>query len=299
MSIPVNVFFLGKGGVGKSTSSSLYSIDLADQGSKTLLVSMDPAHNLCDIFNRSFSDKPTRLNANLSIMELNQEKWISRYLRDIAKQIKQTYTYLTAFNLEHYFDVIRFSPGLEEYALILAFQQIRQSYADFDYLIFDMPPTALAVRFLCLPSLSLTWADKLRVLRQQIIEKRELITTIKLLGKERETDKVMNRIENQQASFNSLKELFESGQETKIKLVMNPDTLSSAESERIRDQLQEKGIRIDQIFMNKIQGNPSGTDPGTAYPGTSTVMIPWSQTPLNGIDELTAFLKKHPGLFIH
>jgi anion-transporting ArsA/GET3 family ATPase len=49
---PQLLFFIGKGGVGKSTTSALTSIYLASKPYKTLLVSMDPAHNQCDIFER-------------------------------------------------------------------------------------------------------------------------------------------------------------------------------------------------------------------------------------------------------
>lgn len=43
--------YIGKGGVGKSTSSSMEAIRFAkDKAKKVLLVSMDPAHNLHDLF---------------------------------------------------------------------------------------------------------------------------------------------------------------------------------------------------------------------------------------------------------
>ena len=146
-----NIFFLGKGGVGKSTSAALNSIFLAQKGFKVMIVSFDPAHNQSDIFEMNFSDEPTEISPNFSAIEIDQEKWIGAYLKDVHKQINQTYRYLTAFNLEKYFKVIKHSPGLEEYALILAFKHIRQKFSDYDYLVFDMPPTALSLRFLSLP----------------------------------------------------------------------------------------------------------------------------------------------------
>jgi len=123
MNRATNVFFMGKGGVGKSTSSALFSVFLAQKGFKALIVSLDPAHNQSDIFERSLSDKPIQITPNLSAIEIDQEFWIRQYLKDIHNQINRTYSYLTAFNLEKYFSVIKYSPGLEEYALILAFEK--------------------------------------------------------------------------------------------------------------------------------------------------------------------------------
>ena len=67
------LFFIGKGGVGKSTVSSLYGVSLAKLNN-VLLVSLDSAHNLSDIFEENFSDKPKIITRNLSVIEVNVNK---------------------------------------------------------------------------------------------------------------------------------------------------------------------------------------------------------------------------------
>jgi len=51
------LFFLGKGGTGKSTASALLSLVLIEKGKKVLLASFDDAHNQSDIFEVTLSDK--------------------------------------------------------------------------------------------------------------------------------------------------------------------------------------------------------------------------------------------------
>jgi arsenite-transporting ATPase len=288
---PTNLFFMGKGGVGKSTSAALTSVFLAQKGHRVLLVSLDPAHNQSDIFEKSLFDKPSEMMPGLLAAEIDQDAWIRTYLKDVHRQINKTYAYLTAFNLEKYFDVIKHSPGLEEYALILAFETIRKNYSHFDYLMFDMPPTALSLKFFSLPSLSLVWIEHLLALRREIIEKRELITKIKLLGKEFERDKVLNKIEEQRKQYQAFKEMFEDTDQTHVFLVLNPDKLSHAESLRILNDLKQINIRLYRTIYNKRPANKSCAQIDPAFAGIPMLNFPYSETPLIGIKSLQQFLK--------
>jgi len=288
-----NIFFMGKGGVGKSTSAALTSVSLAQKDFQVMIISFDPAHNQADIFEKRLSDKPRNLAPNLTAVEIDQDYWTQKYLGDVHNQINKTYSYLTAFNLDKYFSVIKHSPGLEEYAMIQAFQQIQKDFGKSDFLVFDMPPTALALKFFNLPKLSLIWIEHLLALRKEIIQKRDLITKIRLIKKEIERDKVLNKINALKSDYEALKGTLENRDQTQINLVLNPDKLSFAESIRILKGLQEINIQLKHIIYNKMAPDSSCAEIENIFADIPMLSFPYSETPLIGYANLERYLKKN------
>ncbi len=289
-----NIFFLGKGGVGKSTSSALTALHLAETGKTVQLVSLDPAHNQSDIFEKKFAEKAVKINTNLTVKEVDIDYWVKKYLSDIQFQVKRSYSYLTAFNLENYLDIIKYSPGIEEYALLMAYKNIRKKAKGVDYIIFDMPPTALTLKFLTLPHLSLIWLDNLLDLRNKIIEKRQIITKVKLGKKEIETDKIRNKLHEQIKDYREVKTIFEDKEKTFLNLVMNTDKLSFSESELIVDNLNKFNISIKNIFLNKYHDDFDISEIRNKYKQSGIQVLPASNKPLLGVAVLNDYLRALP-----
>lgn len=289
-----NIFFLGKGGVGKSTSSALTALHLSETGKTVQLVSLDPAHNQSDIFEKKFAEKAVKINENLTVKEVDIEFWVKKYLSDIQFQVKRSYSYLTAFNLENYLDIIKYSPGIEEYALLMAYKNIRKKAKNIDYIIFDMPPTALTLKFLTLPHLSLIWLDNLLDLRNKIIEKRQIITKVKLGKKEIETDKIRNKLNEQIKDYREVKTIFEDKGKTYLNLVMNTDKLSFSESELIVQNLSKFNISIKNIFLNKYHDSFDISEIRDKYKQADIQVFAASNKPLLGVSVLTDYLHSLP-----
>ncbi len=281
-------FFIGKGGVGKSTTSALTAIRLAMAGCRTLLVSMDPAHNQRDLFETDFSEKPRFVDSQLSVKEVDTDFWIARYLKETQKQIQRTYIYESAFNLQKHFKVIQFSPGLEEYALLLAFEDVLNGGAEMDAIVFDMAPTALTLRFFSLPRISLVWLKELLSLRKLICRKKEIISTIRLGKCSLGQDRVTTKIEALAERHTRLQRCF-TDQQTHVHLVMNADRLSLSEALRIRKRLNDLSIAIDHIVVNKVTVGDGAAALAGQIESKQVSFLPLADQVLVGLPSLQAY----------
>ncbi|WP_320040428.1 ArsA-related P-loop ATPase [uncultured Desulfobacter sp.] len=288
---PDVLFFLGKGGTGKSTCAALCAIDLAGAGFRVCLSSFDDAHNLCDIFQTTFSHAPKTILPGLEVIQVDKDREIASYLSGVTRKVKRNFTYLTAFNLGNYFDVLKLSPGMEAHALAACFTGLKKKYMGWDYLIIDMPPTALSLSFFNLPTLSLLWVNQLEKLRLEINKKKEIISKIKLVGKEITQDKVLARIMEIKSDHLDLKSFFE--HKAKCYAVHNTDALSLAETKRIFDQLSILGIKLAGLFCNHRTPDDmyqSAADP--ELPCRILMDLPYCAQPLVGLDTLTRFTRQ-------
>lgn len=251
-----NAFFLGKGGVGKTTTSAAFALSLARAGKKVLIASLDPAHNLGDVLGAALSDAPKALETGLSAMEVDLSYWVERYLEESRDELASTYSYNLALNLTSFFDIMKYSPGTEEYAVLWAIEHIRCNLSgDYDFVVYDTPPTALSLRFLAMPAISRMWISELGKLREKILEKRQTITRINPNSPvasscvDKDDDKVYGKLRSIRQRLDDLSSLF--GRESYMAVVLNPDFLSVSEALRIKDELDRIGVPLSAICLNK------------------------------------------------
>lgn len=289
-------FFIGKGGVGKSTVSSLSAIESAKKEKKTLLISMDPAHNQRDIFKMNFGQEPKKVDDFLDIIEIDEDYWIKKYLNQTEEDIKNTYSYESAFNLSNYFDVFQYSPGIEEYALLLGYENMIEEYKEYDYYLFDMPPTALTMKFFMLPFVSETWLKELLKLRNKILEKKEIITKVKFGEEEVERDKIKNKLTELMDRYKSLEENFQS-ENTKTDIILNYDMLSFRESKRIKKKLNKKNLEINRLIINKVKNRSNMKEikkkVKREFEHDCVSIYKYSDIELRGYDNLEKYLDKY------
>jgi len=258
------IFFTGKGGVGKTTMAAAMAWQLS-QKRRVLIVSLDPAHNLGDIFGVNLKKNAHRFTDRLWLQEIDLKKLSRDYLDREIDVLTHTYKYLQALNLDKYFSILKYSPGIEEYALLTGIEQTIRREKDFDDIIFDTPPTGLTLRFLALPQVTITWIDRLKQIRRHVLERRYTIQKIRKPqtgdGKQKEVrlrfdekdDDILNRLKEMHKNYQDLSHILQGGN-CGVVVVFNPDLLSLRESERLLEGLNDLKMPVRLLIDNKLTG---------------------------------------------
>jgi arsenite-transporting ATPase len=180
----------------------------------------------------------------------------------------------------------------------LAFENIIHTFEDKDVVIFDMAPTALTLRFFSLPFITLIWLEELLKLRSQIYAKKEIISKIKIGIREIEQDKVKAKLEILIKEYGHLRDHFKSGA-TKINLVMNNDKLSFSEAFRIKKKLNDIGINIESVLINKSQTKDIADEVRNEFNNQTIALFPFSSKNILGYQAINEYIDENNELFLN
>jgi arsenite-transporting ATPase len=287
------LFFTGKGGVGKSTLAAAAAWQLSRKH-RVLAVSLDPAHNLGDIFGVSLGDGKIRFSENLHLREVDLKKLARDYLEQETRVLSESYHYLRTLNLDRYFSILKYSPGIEEYALLTSIEKTLRKEDAYDYIVFDTPPTGLTLRFLALPQVTIAWIERLTAIRRQILDKRHTIQKIRGPLKEGEAnpeirlqydekdDDILNRLRTLDGNYAALSRTLQ-GEGCGVVVVFNPDLLSLRESERLIEGLRELKLPLALLIANKVteESRPTAERVSEALKRQAGTAVPMIAVALN------------------
>ncbi len=148
------IFFIGKGGVGKTTVSSAFALHraAANPRKRILLLSTDPAHSLADVLQIKLADSAKRLRTKgqLWARQIDPDRQIKTFLNreraDILTLLNKG-SLFTSDELEPLLDTSL--PGMAEVAALLAIHELLAG--SFDEVIIDTAPMGHAIRLFQMP----------------------------------------------------------------------------------------------------------------------------------------------------
>ena len=152
-----NLFFTGKGGVGKTTISSATAIALADKGQKILLVSTDPASNLNEVLETAIGAEPTAVQSvsGLFAVNVDPEEAAANYRERTVGPYRGVLPQAAIAHMEEQLSgaCTMEIAAFDEFAKLLGDPAMTQ---EFNHIVFDTAPTGHTLRLLDLPG---AWSD--------------------------------------------------------------------------------------------------------------------------------------------
>ena len=150
-------FFVGKGGVGKTTVAAAYAVRTARKikSSRVLLVSTDPAHSLSDVLEQRLGSSPKAVKSSgrgkLWAWELQAASLFRDFLREYKKNILDIVERGSLFSAEELAPLLDSSlPGMAEIAALLAIDEAVNS-RKYSHVVVDTAPFGHTLRLFALP----------------------------------------------------------------------------------------------------------------------------------------------------
>lgn len=248
------LLYAGKGGVGKTSVAGATGVLASRLGMNTLVMSLDPAHSLCDAFDldRSLMDKnrgaPMRVAEGLWIQELDVHEEISKYWGEVHKYIS---VLLSASGIEDVLaEELAVLPGMEEVAALLYVNQYAKENA-YDLIVLDCAPTAESIRFVSLPK-TLEWYMKkiFRVERKLVRYMRPVAKRISDIPLPE--DEYFASIERLFQQLHGVDHLLTDPEITSVRLVTNLEKMVLRETQRAFMFFSLHQLSIDAVIINRV-----------------------------------------------
>jgi len=149
---PRNLFFTGKGGVGKTSLACAIAVALAGQGRRVLLVSTDPASNLDEVLSTPLGREPRSVNGapGLRALNIDPEAAARAYREKVIGPLRGQLPDTALRSMEEQLSgaCTMEIAAFDEFARLLGDPA---ATADFDHVIFDTAPTGHTLRLMLLP----------------------------------------------------------------------------------------------------------------------------------------------------
>ncbi|MBV9791184.1 MAG: ArsA family ATPase [Chloroflexi bacterium] len=238
------ILYLGKGGVGKTTTAAATAVRAADLGHRTLVVSTDVAHSLADALDVSLQSQPTQVAPNLWGQEINvldevRRHWgqLQSYLQNVLR--RKGVNEVAAEELS----VI---PGMEE---VVSLMHIRRQAREgnFDAVIVDAAPTGETVRLLTMPETFQWYAGRVLNWEQSTVKIARPLVRALIPASD-----VFESLPKFMAEIDELRATLTDPKVSSYRLVLTPERMVLKEAQRAATYLALYGYPIDGAVLNRV-----------------------------------------------
>jgi arsenite/tail-anchored protein-transporting ATPase len=224
-------FFTGKGGVGKTSVSTVAALALADSGKKVLLVSTDAATNLDEMLGVELHNTPTPVPgvAGLSVLNIDPDIAAESYRLRVLAQMGDGASAAEIATVREQLSGACTTEiaSFDEFAALLA-----GDGGPYDHVVFDTAPTGHTLRLLSLPK---AWSGFLD-------------------GNDRGASCLgpHSGLKMQEQRFNAALAALGDASRTSVILVTRPEKAAIAEAARTSEELGALGLKNQRLVINGV-----------------------------------------------
>jgi arsenite/tail-anchored protein-transporting ATPase len=246
-------FFVGKGGVGKSTLAAATAVRAALAGDRVLAVSTDQAHSLGDVLGvpvpPTGSGEPVRIlteeetddsaGGYLDALALDTLALLEARWRDVAPVLAARFPESDLKNVAP--EELSALPGIQE---VLGLSEVATLAASgrWDYVVVDCASTADAMRMLTLPAAFAMYLERAWPRHRRLSSAVEDIRGAATVAV----------VESISTGVEGLSALLTDGERVSAHLVLTAERVVAAEAVRTLGSLALMGVRVAELIVNQV-----------------------------------------------
>ena len=245
---PRIILYTGKGGVGKTSVAAATARRCAAAGSRTLVLSTDPAHSLAESLQLAVAGEPTEVGDGLWAQQVQAQDELEQNWSAVQGWLGGV---LAERGVERIAaEELTVPPGADELFSLLQLKRHAES-GEWDAIVVDCAPTGETLRLLSFPDAARWWLD--RVLGRE----NALLTAARPIARaffdlSLPDERVMEDVQRLVRNLIAMHELLRDASHVTIRLVTTPDRMVVAEAMRTFTYLNLYGYLCDAVVVNRV-----------------------------------------------
>jgi arsenite-transporting ATPase len=239
------IFFVGQGGVGKSSCAAAAAVTLTEKEGPVLLISTDPAHSLSDVLQSRLTDTETQVKGTkgLYARELDAPAWFSALRRRFKEKIDKVFgPEVKGQEISYDREILRSlldcaPPGIDELAAMSALTDALVQER-FKRIVVDPSPSGHELRLLELPVIARDWLTGLHT----------VLSKYRAKGLGELADEVAAMLKH----VKRFEDALASPSESRFVVVTRGEELAASRTERLVEYLKAKKMAVERVLVNRV-----------------------------------------------